>query len=358
MRKNNTYHSICIIRLSALGDICHVLPSIRCIQKAYPRAQITWIIGKLEAQMLAGIEGIRFIEFDKKKGRRAFKELKSKLKKQRFDLLLHMQTSARANLIAWQIKAKIKVGFDWARSREGHYLVCNRHLPAITKPQHQLEDFLDFPRYLKLDTSELRWDIPIPDANKHYLEQFIPANKKIIVVNACSSPSKRVFRNWSPHAYADVINYLQQESQRVVVLCGGLSQFERNTSEKIMTSCNKMPINLVGKTSIKQLLALLQQAELLITSDSGPAHMANAVGTPVIALHGATNPAQIGPYLSQEWVVSVYAEGVKQEYQKSVEQMPWGTRVHLENVMEMISSKQVIDMLKRFYANTKQLIDN
>jgi len=100
--------SICILRLSAIGDVTHVLPVINAIRKHQPQAKITWIIGKLEARLLKDFEGVEFIVFDKKGGFDAVRQLRKTLKGRRFDVLLHMQVAARANLLSKLIKAPIR----------------------------------------------------------------------------------------------------------------------------------------------------------------------------------------------------------------------------------------------------------
>ncbi|HET6655892.1 MAG TPA: hypothetical protein VFH57_06560, partial [Gammaproteobacteria bacterium] len=83
--------SVCVMRLSAVGDICHTLPVVRTLAAAWPAARITWIIGRLEASLVGDIPGIEFITFDKGQGWHAHRQLRRQLGGRRFDLLLHMQ---------------------------------------------------------------------------------------------------------------------------------------------------------------------------------------------------------------------------------------------------------------------------
>ena len=122
-----------------------------------------------------------------------------------------------------------------------------------------------------------------------------------------------------------------------------------------MRHCAHKPINLIGKTNLKQLLAILQQAEALIAPDSGPAHMATAVGTPVIGLYAATNPDRARPYMSANLVVSHYPEAVLAKFKKSVDQVPWGSRVRDPNTMTRIQAEDVTAMLDQLMtAPTRQ----
>ena len=119
-------NDICILRLSAIGDVCHAVSAVQAIQKHYPTASITLVIGKIEAALLDGLPGVKFVIFDKKQGKAAYQKLKKTFKHKQFDVLLHMQVAFRANLAASCIPAKVKVGFDWHRAKEAHSLFINQ----------------------------------------------------------------------------------------------------------------------------------------------------------------------------------------------------------------------------------------
>jgi len=104
-------NSICILRLSALGDVCNAAAAVQAVQRSYPKATITWIIGKLEHNLVHDIPGVEFIVFEKSRGKAAVKALKKTLKHQRFDVLLHMQVAMRANRLAALVPAKVKIGY-------------------------------------------------------------------------------------------------------------------------------------------------------------------------------------------------------------------------------------------------------
>ena len=107
--------SICIMRLSAIGDVTHVVPVIHAIREKMPQARITWIIGKLEARLLNGLPGVELIVFDKKGGFAAVRQLRKTLKGRKFDALLHMQVAARANLLSTLVNAPLRIGWDKPR---------------------------------------------------------------------------------------------------------------------------------------------------------------------------------------------------------------------------------------------------
>jgi len=337
---------ICVLRLSALGDVCHTLPTVRSIQAQWPETEITWIIGKLEYQLLSDIDNIKFVIFDKSAGLSAYLQLKKALKDQYFDVLLHMQTSLRSNIASLFISAKVKLGFDKQRARELHSLVTN-HKIAPAQRQHQVDDIFNFAQALGIKNKLIQWQIPIRDEARDKIRTLVTSNKAILAINPCSSPSKRVFRNWIFENYAEIADYAAENLGYQIVICGGPTELEIKAGGIIESKMLNPVTNLVGKTSIKELLALLDQSSLLITSDSGPAHIATAVNTPVIALHAATNPFQTGPYLCLDKTVNKYPEAINAEYHKTPEELSWGIRAHGEEVMSRISANDVIQQLEK-----------
>ena len=137
--------SLCILRMSAVGDICHTLPIIRTLQQVWPDTKLTWIIGKLEHTLVSDIPGIEFIIFDKAKGFQAYRELRQQMKGRHFDVLLHMQMSLRASLASLLVAAKIRLGFDKQRANDLQWLFTNAQI-AYKPKQHVMDSFFWFPR--------------------------------------------------------------------------------------------------------------------------------------------------------------------------------------------------------------------
>ena len=118
--------SLCILRLSALGDATHTLPVVRAIQQHWPGTRISWIIGKLERRLLAGVDGVEFLVFDKRGGWGEVRRLREALRGRHFDVLLHLQVAARANLLSRLVEAPVRLGWDRARSRDFHHWLKER----------------------------------------------------------------------------------------------------------------------------------------------------------------------------------------------------------------------------------------
>ena len=334
----NPINSICILRLSAIGDVTHVLPVVATLQKAFPEAKITWVLGQLEYKLLKGLEGVEFVLFDKKAGRQGYKDLKNQLKGQIFDVLLHMQYSFRANRAAWKIKAKTRVGFDRKRSRELHGLKLNKRIQAVEK-QHVLDSFLEFAKVLGVNHLVYEWNITTSKEDELFVKQFIDTQRKNIVISPCSSKKSR---NWSNENYAKIIDFLCEKYNASVILCGGPSDFEIGTANEIVKLANHAVTNITGKDTLKQLYALLKRADLVISPDSGPMHMASAAGTPVIGLHAATTAIRSGAYSYQNLAVDCFDQAARKFLNKSADEIHWGSQITHDGVMDLVT----IDMVK------------
>lgn len=335
---------ICILRLSAIGDICHVLPVVRTLQHVWPKTKLTWIIGKLEYQLIGDIPGIEFIIFDKQMGFKAYQNLRAEMRNRKFDLLLHMQMSLRASIAGLLIPAKTKLGFDKTRANDLQWLFTNQRIPFKAK-QHVLDSFFEFIEALGIHERVMEWNIPIETEIRDSVDSLVPI-KPYIVISPCSSMS---YRNWSVSGYAAVADYIAQHYSIPVVLTGGPTTIEKEYGEKISALCAHKPINLIGNTNLKQLLAIIEGARGVIAPDSGPAHMATAVSTTVIGLYACTNPDRARPYFSAPYTVNKYPEAVRTKFNKNVDEVPWGTRVRDNGTMDRISINDVCKQIDQLF---------
>ncbi len=334
---------ICLLRLSALGDVSHALPVVRAIQAQWPETEITWICGKFEYKLLRLIEGVRFIVFDKKAGFSEYFRLRKQLSGERFDVLLHMQVAARANLASLAICADIRLGWDTERSRDLHQLFINQRIEAVAR-QHQVQGFLSFARALGLRAEQPEWNFPVTDAAKEFADQYIDGQRRVMVISACSS---HVLRNWTVEGYAALADYAVSEHNMQVILSGGPSEVELKMAAEIESAMYQPVLNLVGKDTLEQLAGLLSRASVVVSPDSGPAHLANALGTPVLGLYACTWSRRSGPYGSLAVSVDCFEEAARKYRNTTADQLPWGTRIEENGVMELIHLGDVKQALDR-----------
>jgi len=329
--------SICILRLSAIGDVTHVLPVINAIRKHQPHAAITWIIGKLEARLLNDFEGVEFIVFDKQGGIGAMRQLGRTLKGRRFDVLLHMQVAARANLLSRLIKAPVRIGWDQPRWRDRHQWFINQTVRSVPE-QHQVDAFLEFARVLEAPVRAPEWHLPVSRQAGEWAGRILGDGPPVLMISPCSSHQ---LRNWVPERYAKVADHAIEKLAMRVVLTGGPSALELKTGQEIESMMHHGVLNLVGKDTLTQSVALLQRAAVLLSPDSGPVHLASALGTPVLGLYAATPSRRSGPYNSLGLCVDQYAEAARQFRHKDPQQLRWGQRIEFQGVMDLIETQQV-----------------
>lgn len=338
--------SICIMRLSAIGDVAHVVPVVHAIRKHLPQARITWIIGKLEARLLDGLDGVEFVVFDKKGGLGAYRQLRKTLRDRSFDVLLHMQVAARANILSTLVKAPRRIGWDKPRWRDRHQWFINESVRSLHQ-QHQVDAFLEFARALGLPAEAPVWNLPVAAEDTNWAKQLLGDGAPILMISPCSSHR---LRNWQPAHYAQVADHAIAALAMRVVLTGGPSELEMTTGRAIESAMRNKPQNLIGKDTIRQSVALLQQAAVLISPDSGPAHLASCVGTPVIGLYAATPSKRSGPYNSLDLCVDKYAEAARKFRNRDPVELRWGQRIEYPGVMDLIKPAEVIEILDQLMA--------
>ena len=335
-----------MLRLSAIGDTCHALAVIRRLQDNWPDASVTWIIGQTEAALMGDIPDIDFVVFDKSRGRAAYRDVRDALQGRTFDVALCMHASLRANLLVRSLPATIRLGFDRSRARDFQWLFTNRRVPAA-HGEHALEAMMAFATTIGADERPLRWDIPLPDADRDFAASQVKPGRPLVVISPCSSQRARNYRNWRVENFAAVIEHLEKRHEATVVITGGPSRLEQEYGERL--AAGSKATNLAGRSSLKQLAALIAAAELVICPDSGPAHMATALGTGVIGLYATSNPARTGPYLSQEFTINRYPDAIMKYLGKNVADLRWGQRVRHPGAMDLITIDDVVDGIDFFF---------
>lgn len=340
--------SICLLRLSALGDVTHVLPVVHTLRDAWPDVAMSWLVGKGEARLLDGLPGVDLVVYDKRSGlagmRAARRELRARLGGQRrFDVLLQMQVALRANLLSGFVPAQRRVGYDRARSKDLHGLFVNARIPD--RPGiHVLDAIGSFVEPLGLRQDQVRWALPVPDdAHAWARAQWDDDGRPVLMISPCSSHARR---NWYPDRHAALADHAADAGWRVV-LCGGRSTLERETADAIVATARTPILDLVGKDTLKQLPALLARAQLLVTPDSGPMHIANAMGTKVLGLHAASNPHRSGPYSDRRFCVDRYDDAARRFRGTPAVELKWGTKLEFDDVMALVTVEDAIAAFER-----------
>ncbi|MDH5823762.1 glycosyltransferase family 9 protein [Luteimonas sp. RD2P54] len=340
-------HALCLLRLSALGDVTHVLPLVHTLRGAWPDTALTWVIGKGEQRLLDGLPGVEFMVYDKKSGLAGMRALRHALAGRRFDALLQMQVAARANLLSAFVPARRRIGYDRTRSRDLHGLFVNERIPD--RPGiHVLDAIGSFCEPLGLRQERVHWDLPVPaEAHAWASAQWADDGRPTLAISPCSS---HVLRNWRAERHAALADHAAARGWRIV-LCGGRSALERETADAILGAMDSPALDLVGRDTLKQLPALLARADLVMTPDSGPMHIANAMGTRVLGLHAASNPARSGPYSDRRYCVDRYDDAARRFMGKPAAELRWGTKIEHEGVMDLVTVEDAVAAFERFVAD-------
>jgi heptosyltransferase I len=334
---------IAIVRFSALGDIVMVAAAVRALQQSLPSATITWITSPLAFALLKGMDGVNFEVIDKPRTFADYRAFYRAFKQRRFDVVLAMQANLRINLLYPALHAPVKIGFDRIRAREGQWLFCNTRIPF--QDNHLVDSFLAFVEKLTGQPASAIWSLPVEESDFHWArEQLHKLPKPWIAIHPQGSKAER---NWLAQRYAAVVEKSVSCWQCGIVLTGGNAPAEQALCASLAQSAPEHTLNLSGKTTPKQLAALLSLVDVLIAPDTGSVHIARAMNTPVIGLYAVASPKLTGPYQKMKSCVDRYPQAVQKYLGKNSDQLPWNTRVHHPDAMALITIDDVMQQLEK-----------
>lgn len=284
---------ILIIRLSALGDVLNTLAFVHRLRQARPKAHITWILQPLTYDLVKHQANVdRFVVFDRKGGLEALIKIRSELKEDLFDTIFMLQVSLKASLISLCARGKVKLGFDFGRSREGQWLFSNKKIPKKT-PGHVVDQFFEFLDALGMEDCPLDWDIHVTEDEKAYQKDFFKAIKRPVVSFVIASSN--IEKDWHAEGYARVMDEVDSRLNLQPMIVGGPSDWERNLAERITGMCRCRPVLALEKP-VRHTLLQLAGSAVVVAPDTGPMHMAVAMNVPTVALYGYSDPRRCGPY--------------------------------------------------------------
>ena len=332
VKENNTSISICILRLSSIGDITHILPIISTLQKKYYNCDITWIIGKTEYQLVKELDDINFIVIDKNKTIDSLIGMHIFSKKMKFDIVFHMQKSLRSKLIGKIIKGKINITFN----------------DIDTQKSHVVEHFFSFLDKVNISSRVLDWKTDkILAKNRQYLEEInFNKSKSFVAINPFTSNRANNYREWDYNNYSIIAEYLKNKHSINTVFLGKTSANKKLQLEQNIKNKSNI-INMVNKTTLGQMLTILNICKFYIGPDSGSLHMANMLKVPIIGLYATSNPRRTGPYKNLNYTVDKYEEALNKFSNKSISSAKWGERVREKNAMKLITLDDVKSMIKK-----------
>ncbi len=292
---------ILIIKPSAIGDVVHALPILNLLRRKWPAAHISWLVTPACSGLLDGHPQLNeVILFDRKHFGKSWRSLKAarelavfnqSLKQHNFDLVIDLQGLFRSGWMTWRTHAPIRVGSTSAR--EFSWIFCTHLANVSNTPQHAIERYLTVAEFLGLGRDPVEFIFPTDAADRAYINNLLPSGKRfVLLLPAANWQTKR----WPVERFAALIEPLQTRFGLESVLAGG-------PDASLLAPALPGVINLGGKTTLRQLVALLERADLVIANDTGPMHIASALGRPLVTMFGPTSPIQTGPYGRLDTVV-------------------------------------------------------
>jgi heptosyltransferase-1 len=300
---------ILIIKLSAVGDVIHTLPALTALRRHYPNAQIDWLVEDAAADLVQGHAALsralvwRRREFVKllRAGKlssavRPFLRLLLALRDTRYDLIIDFQALLKSSLWIFLARGRRKAGFGQGMEHsESSHLFLNERIPAVSMEIHALDRGLGLLQALGIPNLQVLYDLPIGKedegaAERLLVESGVQLDQPFVAINPVAKwPTKL----WAVERFRELAERLLEKCFQVVFTG---SKEDRPLIDEMASTLGSSVIRLDGRTTLKVLAAVYRSASVVVSTDTGPMHLAAAVGTPVVALFGPTAPWRTGPY--------------------------------------------------------------
>lgn len=284
---------ILIVKTSSLGDLFHALPAVHLLKAAYD-AEIDWVVNTQYVGLAECFTDVRkVIPFPRKDWREKKTAFKAELQQETYDLVVDLQGLMKSALICRMAKrSKAAKILGPSFQREGARFLYSAVVGKKDKNRHAVQENLDVLQFQGKPDSPVEFPIKFPDVDFQCLEK-----KPVVVFAPCS---RHEAKNWPWKRFVELGEYLDCQ----IILVGAPE--DADTCRKIEDALPEGACtNLCGKTTLLELGGVLQKADLVVTVDSGPMHMASATGSPCLAIFGPTDPTSVGPYGDQHRVLRV-----------------------------------------------------
>jgi heptosyltransferase I len=335
--------NIRIVLLSGLGDVVHGLPVVNAIKDSDPDTHITWVVEPMPSAILSGHPSIdRVVIFDRKHGMKGFRRLQAELKQgPGADLTVNFNVYFKSAWPTLLARSPRRLGFDRNRAFDGVWLASNEHLPD--KPwAHTADMFLEFADYLGVAPTRPEWRIVFSDAEKEAQAAFFArfSGQPVATVIPASASIKK---DWIPERWAEVVNALSSKFGFKVLLAGGPGEREQAIAREIVERSSGNVEWAMGD-SVRRLAWIVGGSRIVVAPDTGPVHIARALGVPVVGIYGHTNPWRVGPWreYSDLWVDHYTERGTAPDP---------SNRTPRWHVMDGIQSSEVIERIGVAVAN-------
>lgn len=281
---------ILVIKLSSFGDLFHALPAVHNL-KAMLGADVDWVTQTEYVDLVKCFRPVdRVIPFHRRDFWAHAVELRASLKESTYDYVFDFQGLLKSAIVAFLAGGKIRIGPSHAR--EGASLFYDAVAGSRNKQRHAVDECLDVVRYLGMRVLPVEFPMKFP---------AIPVTGKgphIALLPVSRWPTK----TWPADRFAEVARRLKTDTGGTVYLMGGPD--DASVCESIVARLGDGVVNLAGKTSLPETGSWMQEMDLLVSNDSGPVHLAAALGVPALVVFGPTDPRRTGPFGAAHRVVN------------------------------------------------------
>jgi 3-deoxy-D-manno-octulosonic-acid transferase/heptosyltransferase-1 len=335
-----------IVKLSAIGDVVHTLPLLEVLKKEFSNTRIDWVVEEEASQMIEGHSAIDQVIVSRRKSwqKRLLKKGQFKpvireilqflreIRSHEYDLVIDVHGLLKSGILTALARGKRKIGMSGAT--EGGWLFLNERSVPVDYNQHAIERYLKLAEYLECDPISWKGDIPVFEPDKRFINQLSNTNglgkRPLVAMNPVARWKTKLWKN---DRFAVLADRLRRDLVCEIIFTG--SKDDRATIEDISKMMEKKPINLAGRTSLKELAYLYTKCAALVTTDTGPMHMAAAMGCQVVALFGPTAPWRTGPYGMGHKVIRTGVE-CSPCFKKRCDDLICMKHISVENVFEAV----------------------
>jgi lipopolysaccharide heptosyltransferase I len=329
--------SILIILMGSIGDVARGISLVSHLKAHLPKSRITWLVEPICAELVRLHPQIdKVVVFNRSWRLTAIRDLYNELRQNYFDITLDLQRHLKSGIFSLLSWGKRRIGFHRKNAKELNWVFNNEHIGYYPEELPKLEHYFKFTAYLGLpDPLDVDFGLSEFDAYQHLPPTISELQQPVVAVLL---GSRWESKDWFVDAYRKLVQHILTIPDLRVVLIGDQSQ--RSNAHQI---CDNIPpaaiINLVGKTSLVELTAVLQSAQAAVGPDSGPGHLAAAVGTPYVTLFGPTSPQRTAPYGSRHLVVQTQLECIPCYKKRCPEHTKQCMRdIRVEDVIEKLSA--------------------
>lgn len=304
--ENQENMNILIVKMSAIGDVIHTLPAVNALRAHFPNARITWLVEEAASEIIESHEAVDRVLISKRKrwikdplGPSRLQSVKEilrfvgELRDTAYDLVIDFQGLMKSAVMVGLCRAERKMGYD--RTREFSYLVLNERIPPYPTDRHAVLRYLNLVAHLGVDTHQIGFKIPFGEKEKSHVRTMLKQRgwdgECVVAVNAMAKWKTKL---WDAESFTRLANMLVEALGCFVVFTG--STADEKEIGKITFNTRAECTSFSGQTNLRDLAALFEVAKCVVSIDTGPMHLAAAVGTPVVALFGPTAPWRTGPF--------------------------------------------------------------